>query len=71
MKKIWSGSKELDLETLKRVGRNALVFLTPVLLDLLTQIESWNIDLNALKLIISWLILDLIRRYLKDYTNIK
>ena len=60
---------QLKKEDFKRWIRNIIVFLLPVIYLFFEQIEAWNFDLKILKGLFIWLLIDLWRRFLTDYTK--
>ena len=60
---------QLKKEDFKRWIRNIIVFLLPVIYLFFEQIEAWNFDFKILKGLFIWLLIDLWRRFLTDYTK--
>ena len=69
MNKTWSGKFQLDKDSIKRLLQKAVVFYTPILLVLLDQIQKWNIDYRILYAMALSMTIDLIRRFLTDYSK--
>lgn len=69
MKVKWSKRFELDTETLKRLGRTALIMFTPVILLFLNQIQTWTMDYKIIVATAMWIWIDAIRRFLTDYSK--
>ena len=60
---------QIDIETFKRLLQKAIVFYTPVILVLLDQIQKWTIDYKILYAMAVWITIDLVRRFLTDYSK--
>ena len=60
---------EFDFETLKRLGRNALIIFTPVIILFLNQIQSWTMDYKIIVAAAMSIWIDACRRYLTDYSK--
>ena len=69
METKWSKMFQLDTETLKRLGRTALIMFTPVILLFLNQIQSWTMDYKIILATAMWILIDAIRRFLTDYSK--
>ena len=59
----------LSKEDLKKVVRTAMIIYSPVILLFLDQIQSWNFDIKILYALGVSVTIDVIRRFLKDYTK--
>jgi hypothetical protein len=65
-----SKSKELNINDFKAWCRNVIVMFSPVLIALLTSLQNWEIvDWRILFSMAIWIIIDVVRRYLKNYTK--
>ena len=62
---------QLDIEAVKRLLQKAIIFYTPVILALLTQLQNWNIDYKVLYAMAVWITIDLLRRFFTDYSKAK
>lgn len=60
---------QLDINSIKRLLQKAVVFYTPILLVLLDQIQKNNIDYRVLYAMWLSLTIDLVRRFLTDYSK--
>ena len=69
MNKTWSKKYQLDIDSIKRLLQKAIIFYTPVILVLLDQIQKWNIDYRILYAMALSMTIDLIRRFLTDYSK--
>ena len=69
MEKKWSKRFQLDTETLKRLGRTALIMFTPVILIFLDQIQNWTMDWKIIWATAMWIWIDAVRRFLTDYSK--
>lgn len=69
MKKNNSKMFQLDIETLKRLGRTALIMFTPVILLFLDQIQNGTMDWRIIWATAMWIWADAIRRFLTDYSK--
>lgn len=69
MKAKWSKSFEFDLKIIKSIIRQAIILYTPVILLFLDQIQKWTIDPKIIIALLIWTTIDIIRRYLTDYSN--
>jgi hypothetical protein len=49
--------------------RTAMIIYSPVILLFLDQIQSWNFDIKILYALGVSVTIDVIRRFLKDYTK--
>jgi hypothetical protein len=65
------GSEKFTLskEDLKKVIRTAMIIYTPVILLFLDQIQKWDFDIKILYALGVSVTIDVIRRFLKDYTK--
>jgi hypothetical protein len=65
------GSEKFTLskEDIKKVMRTAMIIYSPVILLFLDQIQSWNFDIKILYALGVSVTIDVIRRFLKDYTK--
>ena len=69
MKTKWSKAFQLDMETLKRLWRTALIMFTPVILLFLDQIQTWTMDYKIIVATAMGIWIDAIRRFLTDYSK--
>lgn len=69
MNKTWSGKFQLDKESIKRLLQKVFIFYTPVILVLLDQIQKGNFDYKILYAMGLSMTIDLIRRFLTDYSK--
>jgi hypothetical protein len=69
MKTKWSESFEFDLKIIKSVIRQMIILYTPVILLFLDQIQKWTIDPKIIIALVISTTIDIIRRYLTDYSN--
>ena len=60
---------ELNSKDLKAIIRNLAIIYWPVLMLFLDQIQKWQFDLKVLYALWVSITIDVIRRYLKDYTK--
>ena len=65
----WSKKYQLDINSIKRLLQKAVVFYTPILLVLLDQIQKGSVDYRVLYAMWLSLTIDLIRRFLTDYSK--
>ena len=59
----------LSKEDLKKVIRTAMIIYSPVILLFLDQIQKWEFDIKILYALGVSVTIDVIRRFLKDYTK--
>lgn len=69
MEKIKSGSFELNTTDYKNILRQIVIIYTPVILLFLNQIKDWNFDINIIYALIISTTVDVVRRYITDYTK--
>ena len=69
MNKTWSAKFQLDKDSIKRLLQKAIIFYTPVILVLLDQVQNWTIDYKILYAMWLSMTIDLIRRFLTDYSK--
>lgn len=69
MKAKWSESFEFDMTIIKSVIRQIIILYTPIILLSLDQIQSWTIDYKIILALFISTTIDIIRRYLADYSN--
>lgn len=69
MKAKWSESFEFDIKTIKSIIRQIIILYTPIILLSLDQIQSWTIDYKIILSLFISTTIDIIRRYLTDYSN--
>jgi len=69
MNKTWSKKYQLDIDSIKRLLQKAIIFYTPVILVLLDQVQKWNFDYKILYAMWLSMTIDLIRRFLTDYSK--
>ena len=60
---------KLDKQDLKAIKKQIIIIYTPVILLFLDQIEKWQFDIKILWALALSITIDLIRRFLKDYTK--
>ena len=60
---------KLDKQDLKAIKKQIIIIYTPVILLFLDQIEKWQFDLKILWALGLSITIDIIRRFLKDYTK--
>lgn len=60
---------ELNLLDLKKWLRTAIIIYAPVLLIALNQLQEWKFDINILYWATVSITIDLIRRYLTNYSK--
>lgn len=53
----------------KKIIRQILVIYSPVIILFLDQIQDWNFDIKIIYALIISTTVDVIRRYLTDYTK--
>ena len=66
-----SGRFQIDQKILKSTFRNALIIYGSVFALFLDQIQAWTINTKILWWATLAITIDLLRRWYKDYTNIK
>jgi len=59
----------LNKQDLKKVIRQIIIIYSPVLLLFLNQIQDWHFDMKIVYALIISTSIDVLRRYLKDYTK--
>jgi len=64
-----SKSFELWKEDYKRIARQITIIYTPVLLLFLQQLQTWNFDYKVLYALAISTTIDIVRRFLRDYTK--
>ena len=69
MSKENSKKFELSKTDLEKVVRNIAIIYSPVILLFLDQIQSWEFDVKILYALAISTTIDIVRRYLKDYTK--
>jgi len=60
---------KLDKQDLKAIKKQIIIIYTPVILLFLDQIEKWQFDIKILWALGLSITIDIIRRFLKDYTK--
>lgn len=69
MKTDKSWSFEFDFKIIKSVIRQIIILYTPVIILFLDQIQKWTIDSRIVIALALSTTIDIIRRYLTDYSN--
>lgn len=69
MKENNSDRFQFDIEIIKRWLRSSAIVFAPAIVIFLNQIQSGVFDTNALKVAVVASVIDLIRRYVTDYTK--
>ncbi len=69
MSKELSKKFELSKTDVEKVVRNIAIIYSPVILLFLDQIQSWQFDIKILYALAISTTIDIVRRYLKDYTK--
>lgn len=69
MKKENSKSWELDYRNIKSILRQIIITYTPVILIFLDQIQNWTIDPKIIIALVISTTVDVLRRYLTDYSK--
>ena len=64
--KIKSPANTLNKEDIKNILRQIAIFFTPVWILLLDQIEAWQIDFTILYGFAISIVLEAVRRYLRE-----
>lgn len=59
----------IDIIDMQKWLRNALIIYTPVFLLALNQLQNWNFDIKIIYASIISITIDLVRRFLNDYTK--
>ena len=62
---------ELDFEDFKKILRQIAIIYSPVILLSLDQISNWAFDYKILIALAVSTTIDMVRRYLKDYSITK
>ena len=65
----WSKKYQLDINSIKRLLQKAFIFYTPVILVLLDQVQKGNFDYKILYAMGLSMTIDLVRRFLTDYSK--
>lgn len=69
MKKENSKSFEIDYTNIKSILRQIIITYTPVILIFLDQIQKWTIDPKIIIALVISTTVDVLRRYLTDYSK--
>lgn len=60
---------KLDKQDLINISRQIVIIYSPVILLFLDQIQEWKFDYKIVVALIISTSIDILRRYLKDYTK--
>ena len=64
-----SSKFQLDNQDVKNIIRQIIIIYSPVILVFLDQIQKWQFDEKIIYALIISTTIDVIRRFLKDYTK--